>query len=100
VHVAVKPIEDVCPQFQTLFDEVTAAFVVPEQFNDGEELLRVALVDLGVQLVVDEAVGRDPAALYHRLADDGGDAGEGIRDDAHAGDADLQFVQHAGGGED
>src|SRR5262249_27083612 len=39
------------------------------------------------------------AALDHRLADAGGEVGEGVLDDAHAADAHLQLVQYARTGE-
>src|SRR5271156_6398584 len=41
-----------------------------------------------------------PPARDYSLTDQGRNGSEGVLDDAHAADADLQFVQDAGGGQD
>ena len=66
-------------QLQTLIDEIPAVRIGPRGFDHGEELLRMALVDLGMQLIVDQAVLGHPPPLHHTLADPGRDACECLR---------------------
>ena len=77
-----------------MLDEIPPPVVVPERLDDGKKLLGVPFVDLGVQLVVDKPFLGHPATLYHPLANHGGDAGEGVFDDTHAADADLQLIRY------
>ena len=50
-------------QLQALIDEILTLRIGPRGFDYGEELLRMALVDLGVQLVVDQAAPASNAAV-------------------------------------
>ena len=100
VQFPVQPIKYMSTQLQALIDEIPTVRIWPRGFYHGEELLRMALVDLGVQLVVDQAVLGHPPPLHNTLADPGRDTCEGLLDDAHAGDTDLDFVHQAGAGED
>src|SRR5437870_5608000 len=87
-------------EFEALLDEVAAAWVVPRWFDHREKFFGMALINLRVQRVMDEFIPAHPAPLEDCLADARRDAGKSVLDNPHARDADFQFVQHAGGGQD
>src|SRR5207247_2624479 len=72
IQVPVEAIEGVGSQFQSLLDVITAGFIIPERLDHGKKLFSMTLVDLGMQLVVNKTIRRNPAALDRTLADDGG----------------------------
>ena len=74
--------------------------VVPTRLDYGKEFLRVPIVNLRVQGVVDQVLLPDPVSLHEGPANDRGNARKGILDDAHAGHTYFQFIQHTGAGQD
>jgi hypothetical protein len=51
-QIPIKPVEDISTEFKPLLDKILLSGIIPRPFHDTEKLLRMARINLCMELVV------------------------------------------------